>query len=267
MATAEDLVTGLLDRVPAPRLLVASDFDGTLSAIVQHPADARPLAGAAEALAALRDTVLAVAILTGRSAAALRQVLPVEGLLVLGDYGRPDPTEPELRALRGFNRQVTSLLARHDGIRVEEKPGSTSIHYRDRPEAGAGLLEEVRPLARAAGLDVRAGRMVVEVLPGGWDKARALQRLMTEERAGGVVYCGDDEGDRGCFELLAGSDLPHIAAGVRSGEAPPGLFERCDVVLESPEAAVALLSRLAAEIRRRREPGRGGRGPGGSASG
>lgn len=267
MATPSDLLQRLLARVPAERLLVATDFDGTLAGIVQHPADARPLAGAVEALEELRDSVLRVAILTGRSAAALRDVLGAEGVLVLGDYGRPDPSEADRRALRAFNREVTSLLARRKGIRVEEKPGSTSIHYRDRPSAGEGLLEEVRPLAQAAGLDVRSGRMVVEILPGGWDKARALDRLITEERAAGVVYCGDDEGDRGCFELLARSPLPHLGVGVSSPEAPADLFAACDLVVDGPEAAVELLRRLAAATRRRRGRGPAGRGPGGSASG
>ena len=38
-----------------PRLLVTSDFDGTLAPIVSNPADARPLPAAAESLAALAD--------------------------------------------------------------------------------------------------------------------------------------------------------------------------------------------------------------------
>ncbi len=242
----------LLALVPPERLLVATDFDGTLAPIVQHPLDARPLPGAKEVLERLRDSVLRVAIITGRSEAMLRQVFPIDGVLVLGDYGRPDPTEPEQRALNEFNRHATDLVAKRPGLRLEAKPGSTSIHYRDRPAAGAGLLEEVRPVAERFGLDVRRGRMVVEVVPGGWDKSRALQRLIEEERAGGAVYCGDDEGDRRCFELLAASDLPHLSVGVRSEEAPPDLFEACDLVVNSPEEAIAFLSRLADEIGRRR---------------
>ena len=38
-----------------PRLLVTSDFDGTLAPIVDHPGDARPLPAAAAALRALAD--------------------------------------------------------------------------------------------------------------------------------------------------------------------------------------------------------------------
>lgn len=258
-----DAVRSLLARVPPERLLVASDFDGTLAPIVQHPLDARALPGAREALERLSESVLRVAIITGRSEAMLRQVFPVDGVLVLGDYGRPDPTEPELRALKEFNRHATELIARRSGLRLEAKPGSTSIHYRDRPASGEGLLEEVRPVAERFGLDVRRGRMVVEIVPGGWDKSRALKRLIEEERAGGAVYCGDDEGDRRCFELLSASELPHLAVGVRSEEAAPDLFEACDLVVKSPQEAVQFLSRLADETDRRRgrdraDPGSGG---------
>jgi trehalose 6-phosphate phosphatase len=262
-----DAIQSLVARVPPERLLVATDFDGTLARIVQHPLDARPLPGAPEALRRLRDSVLRVAIITGRSEAMLREVLPLNGILVLGDYGRPDPTELELRALDEFNRNATDLIAHRPGIRLEAKPGSTSIHYRDRPASGAGLFEEVRPLAERFGLDVRRGRMVVEVLPGGWDKSRALERLIEVERAGGAIYCGDDEGDRRCFELLAASELPHLAVGVRSEEAAPDLFEACDLVVNGPEEAVAFLNRLAGEIDRRRGRDRAGPGSEGSASG
>lgn len=264
---APDPLLRLLDRVPPERLLVATDFDGTLAAIVQRPQDARPLPGVVEALQRLRATVLQVAVITGRSEAALRRVLPIDGLLVLGDYGRPAPTEADLRSLREFNRQAVELIAKRPGLRLEEKPGSTSIHYRDNPPAGRGLLDAVRPLAGNFGLDARGGRMVVEILPGGWDKARALDRLMSEERAGGAVYCGDDEGDRRCFELLAGSPLPHLAVGVSSPEAAPDLFASCDLVLDGPAAAAAFLSRLASETRRIRTRGRADPEPGGSASG
>ena len=42
-------------RRRTPRLLVTSDFDGTLAPIVNNPADARPLPDAADALIALAE--------------------------------------------------------------------------------------------------------------------------------------------------------------------------------------------------------------------
>ena len=39
----DDLSAALRSAALTPRLLVTSDFDGTLAPIVNHPADARPL--------------------------------------------------------------------------------------------------------------------------------------------------------------------------------------------------------------------------------
>jgi trehalose 6-phosphate phosphatase len=43
VALPADLVRALDAVAATPRLLVASDFDGTLSPLVDRPADARPL--------------------------------------------------------------------------------------------------------------------------------------------------------------------------------------------------------------------------------
>ncbi|BBX68109.1 hypothetical protein MPSYJ_15700 [Mycolicibacterium psychrotolerans] len=49
----QELISALEAAARVPRLLVASDFDGTLSPIVNNPADARPLPDAGRALVAL----------------------------------------------------------------------------------------------------------------------------------------------------------------------------------------------------------------------
>ena len=67
-------LTDALDAAArSPRLLVTSDFDGTLSPIVSNPADARPLPAAGDALIALAglpDTE--VALISGRALRDLR---------------------------------------------------------------------------------------------------------------------------------------------------------------------------------------------------
>lgn len=246
-----DLVRSLLDRVPPNRLLVATDFDGTLAPIVERPDEARPLPGAEEALRRLRAAVARVAIITGRAEDDVRRRLDVEGVAVLGDYGRPPPSAADREALREFNSRAEAAVSRWPGVRLEAKPGSTSVHYRENPAAGPELLAELAPLASRLGLDARDGKRVVEVLPAGWDKSRALAGLMEEERVAGAVYCGDDTGDRRCFELLAASPLPHLAIGVRGADVPDDLFGACDAVLEGPRECLSLLSELAAESERR----------------
>ncbi|WP_428844631.1 trehalose-phosphatase [Mycolicibacterium hodleri] len=69
-----DLVRALDEAAATARLLVASDFDGTLAPIVDNPADARPLPRAAEALVALAQLPSTeVVLVSGRALAVLRE--------------------------------------------------------------------------------------------------------------------------------------------------------------------------------------------------
>src|SRR5262245_63999623 len=73
--------------------VVVTDFDGTLSPIVDDPATSRPADGALDALARLSGSVRQVALLTGRPALVVTELAGVTGhpglerLLVLGLYG------------------------------------------------------------------------------------------------------------------------------------------------------------------------------------
>jgi trehalose 6-phosphate phosphatase len=256
------LVDRFVEAVEPARALVATDFDGTLSPIVHEPGAARPLPGVVEQLTRLTGLVMAVAVISGRAEADLKRLLPVPGLRLLGDYGRQSATAAEAAHLRAFNAEAQATAGRFDGVRVEAKPGSTSVHFRDNPAAGEALLTELQQRARSHDLEARAGRMVVEVVPAGWDKAAALRQLVTELEPVGVVFSGDDRGDRGCFTYLSTLDRPHLVMGVASPEAPADLFASCDLVLDGPEANAQVLSRLAAGWDRRAR-GREGRGSGG----
>jgi trehalose 6-phosphate phosphatase len=202
------------------------------------------------ALRELRGAVGTVALISGRSRADLERLVQVAGVHLLGDYGQPagGPANPALERFRAAAEEAVAGIA---GARVEAKPGAVAIHFRGSPEAGQDVLSAVTPPAVAAGLDVRRGRMVIEVLPRGWDKSRALADLVTSTASEGVVFLGDDYGDRGCFEYLAQLDRPHLAVGVASQETPLEVFEACDLVVEGPAAAAEFLSRLAEAARRR----------------
>ncbi len=63
---------------------VFSDFDGTLSAIVDDPASARPLPGSADVLGRLAERLLMVAVVSGRPGAFLAEHLGGRGLTLRG---------------------------------------------------------------------------------------------------------------------------------------------------------------------------------------
>ena len=245
------MIERLLGTLHPARLLVASDFDGTLAEIVRRPEEARPLPAALAALRRLREVVGTVAVISGRAQADLERVLDLPGVRLLGDYGQggPDP------AVARFRSAAEALVAGIPGARLEIKPGALALHFRESPEAAAQVLEAIAGPAAEAGLEARPGRMVVEILPAGWDKARALQALVSSTAASGVVFLGDDYGDRGCFEYVARLGLPHLAVGVASPETPAEVFAACDLVVESVVAAAGFLSALARAARRRGRAG------------
>jgi trehalose 6-phosphate phosphatase len=249
-----------LDGTDPSRVLLATDFDGTLSPIVPRPDDARPLPEALDALRRLVPRLAEVVILSGRPTATLRRLLPVPGLHLRGDYGLGEPTPEEAARLARFRDEISDEVARHPGAWIEPKPGSTSIHFRENPAAGGALREAATRVAAPLGLRVHLGRFVVEVMPERAGKANALRGRIDELRPRAVIYAGDDTGDQPCFELLQELGIPHLAVGVASHETSPELLEACDLVVDGPPAWVALLSHLAAwaEARGRADPGSAG---------
>src|SRR2546422_6235060 len=74
------------------------DFDGSLSAIVARPEDARPVEGAREVLAALVVRYRVVAVISGRRSEEVATLLDVPGLRYFGLYGLQEAA-PELVAV------------------------------------------------------------------------------------------------------------------------------------------------------------------------
>jgi trehalose 6-phosphate phosphatase len=247
------------------RALIASDFDGTLSAIVPDPAAARGYPGAAAALTSLASLVGTVAIITGRPAAdavAFGGFHDVPGLIVLGHYGaerweegqvRPAPVPGGVDLVRQALPSVLSSAGAPDGVRIEDKGTALAVHTRQAadPDGTLDMLREpMEDLASRAGLAVEPGRYVLELRPPGMDKGAALQGLVAERAAGAVLFCGDDLGDLAAFaavHALRSSDVPGCAVASASPEAT-AVAEAADVVVDGPAGVVALLESLAGTL-------------------
>jgi trehalose 6-phosphate phosphatase len=245
------------------RAAIAVDYDGTLAPIVARPEDARPAPGAIEALTALSAAVGRCAIVSGRSASdavAVGGLDAVPGLLVVGHYGleswfdgRLDspPPEPGVHAAR---QRVAELVREAPpGVHLEDKRHSLAVHTRPAADPAAALTALAEPLhliARAFGLEVVPGRMVLELRPPGVDKGFAVRRLA--EGWGAVGYVGDDLGDVPAYdavEQLRTDGTPGFTAVSVSGDdAPSELAARADIVLAGPGEVVAFLAALAESI-------------------
>jgi trehalose 6-phosphate phosphatase len=196
-----------------------------------------------------------VAILSGRRAADVSGLIPAQGVRYLGLYGAEELPQREAVVApghpgAGLADDARGFLQREGltGTEVEDKGHSVALHYRNAtsPDAGDVIRAWALHEAAARGLQVRPGKMVVELTPPGPTKADALERLIAGEGIRRLVVAGDDVADVGALrragELLGAGAL---RIGVRSPEAPAELEKVADVMVPGPEGVLELLGRFA----------------------
>ena len=212
------LQTRVIEVAHSRRLLVASDYDGTLSTIVRDRERAIPVEGVREALhilAALPDTH--VALISGRGRGDLGRVsglgAPIE---LIGSHGvefehgfDPPLTTAQQTLQRELKEELMGLCGRFPALTCEVKPGSLAIHYRDAPiEQTAAALDAIdRGPARRAGVQIRQGLEVVELTVVSGTKGDAIRRLQDFHDATATVFIGDDVTDEDGFDALGHTDL------------------------------------------------------------
>lgn len=270
---------------PGGRLLVVSDFDGTLAEGSRDPAattivplarrSLRSLAG----VAARQPDRLSLAILTGRTALDVASRVRVGGVEYLGDHGlqagvlaRGARAESivtthlpghatSVEPAEVMARRVPELLDSPPWLFVERKGPSVAFHVRqadDRVAARAAVEAAVATVDRELPPHELAhyrGRLVVDLRPtsaGG--KAEAFERLIERLRPASVLALGDDLSDADAFTRLraarAAGRLDGLAVGVTGPHGlPPEVGEAADVILPTPREAARLLAALARGLR------------------
>jgi trehalose 6-phosphate phosphatase len=213
----QDLQRALIDVARVPRLLVASDFDGTIAPIVPHPPDARPIPAAAEALAALATLPsTSAALISGR---ALRDLRVLSGAAaevhLVGSHGSEfdagflDAIDDSAKALLArLERTMTELTERYPGATVENKPVSVAFHVRNTaPEHAKQALDDALSAVRDWDVHVTEGKAVREFAVIDTDKGAALDQLRQACDADTVVFFGDDVTDEKAFSRLGDGDI------------------------------------------------------------
>lgn len=241
-----DLAAKLEEVAHSPVLLVASDFDGTLSPIVPEPSQARPnreALAALHALAVMPQTF--AAIISGRS---LRDLSAIGGfsedVQLVGSHGSEfdadflHSLDPQLVQLRDrIGSELRAIAAAGTGFMVEEKPAAMAFHYRLADEAStAHALDAIRRgPASDPRVHTRPGKCVLELSVIPTDKGKALASLRHRLGATAAVFFGDDESDEDALMTLRGPDL-----GVKVGDGPTAAPFR----VSGTDDAARLLARL-----------------------
>ena len=245
-ALPSDLVEALRTLDPAEPLLVALDFDGTLSALVPVPSEARPLPGVLDLLERLGHLPgTQVALVSGRALVDLAAVSGAAGIaLLVGSHGQQMGADRPLDAaeatlLREVHADVEAAVAGIEGVRVEDKPTGLAVHVRQCAPADQVRAEDaVRAvLARRPGLHVIEGKMVVEMSVRPLDKGAALRTLIEAAPGRRVLFAGDDVTDEAAIAALRPDDV-----SIKVGLGASGARFR----VPDPHAMVAVLAALVA---------------------
>lgn len=246
---------------------VLSDLDGTLAAIVDDPAAARPLPGVPAVLRRISEHVGVVGVVSGRPAAFLAEHLAGAGdrVQLVGSYGLERVVEggvelhPAFGPWAGKVAEVTAR-ARSEAppdVLVEVKPATVVLHWRSAPRRQGWCQAAAKRWAAETGLDLAPARMAIELRPPiPADKGTAVTGLVAGCRA--VVFAGDDSGDLAAFDALdalASTGRSTVKVAVAAPEAPPSLRAHADLVLADPAAWLQLLEQLADALEHRRGPG------------
>lgn len=245
---ADALAEAVVARLePGSPVLVALDFDGTLTEIQDDP-DAPGLSEERRrVLAQVPHETRRLAILSGRSLADLRIRIGIDTAICVGNHGM-EMSGPGLagwHAPDGVEDRLSSLLASLpalDGSWIEGKGLTASVHVRPREDASrhAEVGRALRDAVEAAGFALRSGKAVWEIRPAGaLDKGDALLRLMAE--LPGVeprrsIYIGDDTTDEDAFAVLT--------EGITALVGPADRPSRARWRLPDPDAVYRFLERV-----------------------
>jgi trehalose 6-phosphate phosphatase len=235
---------GRLAEAPAWAALIL-DVDGTLAPIVPRRQDARVPPETQAELERLAGRYALVACLSGRASEDAKRVVGVEGLTYVGVHGLE--LEPEAERWRAPLQELVAAAGWPEDD-TEDKGLTVSLHYRRAADENAARarLDEIAAQARAAGLDPRFGRKVLDLRPPvAADKGTAVRHLLAEAKARAGLYAGDDTTDLDAFRGLREAGLdPAVRVAVDSAEAPPDLLEQADLMVDGPEGLRALLHEL-----------------------
>ena len=259
--TSRPTAMAALAAQPAAGALVL-DFDGVLAPIVEDPETSAMPERAAASLAQLAASLGTVAVISGRPASFLARRVRVPGIRLLGSYGMEQvkdgngqlsPAAAEwLAAVASAREQLAGLVGTTPGVRIEPKPASVAVHWRQAPDRDAAAAEVSKATARVAaatGLRLEPGKLVSELRPPiDVDKGSAVAALIREVRPAVTVYAGDDLGDLPALRVV------HAAGGYglvvdHGPETDPKLLAAADQVIGGTDGFADWLAELASAVR------------------
>ena len=241
----------------AHKVLLLSDFDGTLTPIVMRPELAVLAPEVRQTLVDLaRREKFILGVVSGRSLRDLEDKVGIPGMIYAGNHGLElsghglEFVHPEADGMRQIQTDLFEILKNEvghlPGVVLENKGLTLSVHYRLAPDASVGQIQErfratVSPLVAEGQLKTSEGKKVLEVRPNlDWDKGKAIAHIQGQHpQAKLTVFFGDDLTDEDGFAAVQESGGLDVFVG--PARQPTKALYRVD----SPEEVAQALSLMA----------------------
>ena len=244
----------------ADHVLLACDFDGTLSPIVPRPEDAAILPACADAFRRLSELQkYDVAIVSGRALNDVRGRVGLPNAIYSGNHGieiagpgltvQDEIAEQARRIMRELRGALEPAVSRFSGAFVEDKGVSLSVHSRMTPEDMEPQVRETVHAVTASAVDsgeiiVVQGKKVLDIRPAAARDKGAALRFVLETLQGMTaashfpIYIGDDTTDEDAFREV------NLSGGLSILVGEPGRDTVAAYRLDSPIAVAAFLADL-----------------------
>jgi trehalose 6-phosphate phosphatase len=207
-----------LAHFASSNVLVAFDYDGTLAAIVSRPTRARMRARTERLLRAVAERY-PCAVISGRMRADIeRRIDRVPLRHVAGNHGVEPWGESEVHAsrVRRWMPPLRRRLADYEGVVIEDKTYSVTVHYRHARRKRLAIRAIVDAARRLRGSRVMGGIQAVNVVPrGAPHKGIALERARNLLACDTIIYIGDDDTDEDAFRAANPDRLLAIRIGTK----------------------------------------------------
>lgn len=256
----------LQDVIRSQPLGVIVDIDGTISPPSTDPLHIKIPENNLGYLAVLVSRIALVAVISGREARDVKELVNIDGVEYIGHYGMEEwqgnhaLLHPDARqyvpAVRAIAKELASLRALQ-GIIIQDKWASISIHYRlstQPAEAKARILAVLDRSTNMNGLRVIEENMVVGIVPPlDIDKGTAVSGLIRKHPLHSALYIGDDVADIPAFNAIHEANrqggFKGLSIAVTSRVTIPEVITAADFILNGVKETALLLQWLADNTR------------------